>query len=154
MLVFGAILVCICPNFRAFRLNKESHGISLRIQSECGKNADETNSEYGPFLRSVCVSNQRVKSVQIPSFFWSVFSCIHSEDRKIRNRKNSVFGHFSRSEPVAVVLLECEPKKDFMTYCFLHIVNLILHPFSHSILYFIINWFDNEDTDNYPNRRK
>ena len=31
-------------------------------------------------------------------FFWSVFSCIRTEYRKIRTRKNSVFGHFSRSE--------------------------------------------------------
>ena len=31
-----------------------------------------------------------VKCVQIQSFFWSVFS-------RIRTRKNSVFGHFSRS---------------------------------------------------------
>ena len=38
-----------------------------------------------------------VKSVQIWSFFWSVFSCIQGEYRKIRTRKNSVFGHFSRS---------------------------------------------------------
>ena len=39
-----------------------------------------------------------VKSVRIRSFFWSVFSCIQSEYRKIRTRKNSVFGHFSRSD--------------------------------------------------------
>ena len=39
-----------------------------------------------------------VKSVQIWSYFWSVFSCIRSEYRKIRTRKNSVFGHFSCSE--------------------------------------------------------
>ena len=32
-----------------------------------------------------------MKSVQIRSFFWSVFSCI-------RTRKNSVFGHFSRRD--------------------------------------------------------
>ena len=38
-----------------------------------------------------------VKSVQIRSFFWSVFSCIRTEYRKIRTRKNSVLGHFSRS---------------------------------------------------------
>ena len=51
-----------------------------------------------------------VKSVQILSFFWSVFSCIRTEYgdlplnlriqykyRKIRTRKNSIFGHFSRS---------------------------------------------------------
>ena len=38
-----------------------------------------------------------VKSVQIRSFFWSVFSCIRTEYRKIRTRNNSVFRHFSRS---------------------------------------------------------
>ena len=32
-----------------------------------------------------------VKSIQIWSFFWSVFSCIQSEHRKIRTRKNSDF---------------------------------------------------------------
>ena len=37
-----------------------------------------------------------VKSVQIRSYFWSVFSNIQSEYRKIRSRSNSVFGHFSR----------------------------------------------------------
>ena len=39
-----------------------------------------------------------VKSVQIQSFFWSVFFCIRTEYRKIWTRKNSVFGHFSCSE--------------------------------------------------------
>ena len=52
-----------------------------------------------------------VESVQIRSFFWSLFSriwteCgeirsisrIQSECGKIRTRKNSVFGHFSRSD--------------------------------------------------------
>ena len=39
-----------------------------------------------------------VKSVQIRSFFWSVFSCIRIEHRKVRTRKNSVFGHFSSNE--------------------------------------------------------
>ena len=38
-----------------------------------------------------------MKSVQTRSFFWSVFSCIQSEYRKIRTRKNSIYGHFSRS---------------------------------------------------------
>ena len=38
------------------------------------------------------------KSVQIRIFFWSVFSCTRTEYRKIRTRKNSVFGHFSRSD--------------------------------------------------------
>ena len=44
------------------------------------------------FQTSYCV-----KSVQIRSFFWSVFSRIQSEYGKIRTGKNSVFGHFSRS---------------------------------------------------------
>ena len=38
-----------------------------------------------------------VKSVQIQGFFWFVFSCIQFKYRYIRIRKNSVFGHFSRS---------------------------------------------------------
>ena len=54
-----------------------------------------------------------LKSVQIQSYFWSVFSCIRTEDgdsvfspntvriqskyRKILTRNNSVFGHFSHS---------------------------------------------------------
>ena len=42
-------------------------------------------------------SHHCVKSVQIRSYFWFVFSCIQSEYRKIRTRKNFVFGHFSRS---------------------------------------------------------
>ena len=36
-----------------------------------------------------------MKSVQIRSFFWPEFSCIRTEYRKIRTRKNCVFGHFS-----------------------------------------------------------
>ena len=51
-----------------------------------------------------------VKIVQIWNFFWSVFSCIRTEYgdlmrkspysvriQEIQTRKNSVFGHFSRS---------------------------------------------------------
>ena len=46
------------------------------------------------FLHTVC---HCVKSAQIQSCFWSVFSCLQTEHRKIRTRNNSVFGHFSRS---------------------------------------------------------
>ena len=38
-----------------------------------------------------------VKSVQIRSNIWSLFSCIRAEYKKIRARNNSVFQHFSRS---------------------------------------------------------
>ena len=39
-----------------------------------------------------------LKSVQILSYFLSVFSCIQSECRKIRTRNNSVLGLFSRCD--------------------------------------------------------
>ena len=41
----------------------------------------------------------KLKSVQIRSFFWSVFSCI-------RTKNNSVFGHFSRSSRAIHATLE------------------------------------------------
>ena len=43
-----------------------------------------------------------VKSVQIRSYFWSVYSCTRTEYRKIRTRSDSVFGHFSRSKSGAL----------------------------------------------------
>ena len=55
-----------------------------------------------------------VRRDQIRSFFWSVFSSIQSECRKIRTRKNSVFGYFSRSVPVSLRYLfrsECFKSK-------------------------------------------
>ena len=42
-----------------------------------------------------------VKSVQILSFFWSIFSCFRTEYRKIRTRNNFIFGHFSRSQSLS-----------------------------------------------------
>ena len=42
-----------------------------------------------------------MKSVQIRSYFWSVFSCIWTEYRGIRTENNSLFGHFSRSGDIA-----------------------------------------------------
>ena len=42
--------------------------------------------------------NHCVKSVQLRSFFWSVFSRIWTECGKIRTRKNYIFGGFSRSD--------------------------------------------------------
>ena len=53
--------------------------------------------ENRPFLPRKRQIIHCVKSVQIQSYFWSVFSCIQSEYRKTRTRNNSVFGHFSRS---------------------------------------------------------
>ena len=39
-----------------------------------------------------------VKSIQMLSFFWSLFFCIQSEHRKIRTSKITVSGHFLRSD--------------------------------------------------------
>ena len=70
-----------------------------------------------------------VKSVQIRSFFWSIFYRIRTEFGetlrislhsfgKIRTRKNSVFGHFSRS--VIVKLCDksiCKPLNIIFKSC-------------------------------------
>ena len=74
------------------QVNTKKHlGVILDVKftfEEHLKNAfNKTNKTIG----------QCVKSVQIRSYFWSVFSCIQSEYRKIRIRNNSVFGHFLRS---------------------------------------------------------
>ena len=51
----------------------------------------------------LCIFNHWVKNVQILSYFWSVFSCIRTEYRKIRTRNNSAFGHFSRSDKYTIM---------------------------------------------------
>ena len=45
----------------------------------------------------ISATSFKITVFQIQSYFWSVFSCITTEYRKIRTRKNSVFGHFSCS---------------------------------------------------------
>ena len=52
--------------------------------------------------RASCLKNKAVhvklrEKCPNMEFFWSVFSCIQPEYSKISTRKNSVFGHFSRS---------------------------------------------------------
>ena len=61
---------------------------------------------YEDFLLQYCV-----KSVQIRSYFWAVFSCIRNEYRKIQTRNSSVFGHFSRS--VLTIFISFS---DFLTF--------------------------------------
>ena len=67
------------------------------------------SSDADNFINKIGRSEKRhcVKSVQIRSYVWSVFSCIRTEYanlriqpkyRKILTRNNSVFGHFSHSE--------------------------------------------------------
>ena len=59
--------------------------------------------DYSSHLQSMTLATIRirltsifhcVKTLQIRSFFWSVFSCIQSKYRKMRTRKNSIFGQF------------------------------------------------------------
>ena len=57
------------------------------------------------------------KSVQIRSYFWSVFSCIRTEYRKMRTRNNSVFGHFSRNvRSLLYFLRKYESSRTFRPY--------------------------------------
>ena len=62
---------------------------------------------------NICTSSDYfmhcMKSVQIRRFFWS-------EYRKIRNRKNSVFGHFSRSANVQLKI-KCQKKITLSICC-------------------------------------
>ena len=46
-------------------------------------------------------------------FFWSVFSCIQSKYKKIRTRKNSVFGYFPRSVATREVYQMRKSSADF-----------------------------------------
>ena len=77
-------------------------------------------------LKSVCSSyySHWAKNVQILSFFWSVSSCI-------RTRKNSVFGHFSRSECLML---------RFNKNPYLRLIFLIFDPYvSNALDYFCYN---------------
>ena len=56
------------------------------------------STKWYVLLRNYKKKSHCVKSVQIRSFFCSVFSKIWTEYGKIRTRKNSVLGHFSRNE--------------------------------------------------------
>ena len=65
------------------------------------------------------------KSVQIRIYFWSVFSCIQSEYRKIRTTNNSAFGHFPRSvapNDRELFLDGIEDWERISNFCMLHVV--------------------------------
>ena len=71
-------------------------------------NEHRASNKYRSLIKPLTVSysdgnKQCVKSVQIRSFFWSVFSRIRTEHGKIRTRKNSVFGHFLHSEETNLI---------------------------------------------------
>ena len=75
-------------------------GMSPRDLFNCVKSI-----QIRSFFRSVFSRIRTEYGEILQSFFWSVFSHIRtlriqSECGKIRNRKNSVFGHFSRSAQI------------------------------------------------------
>ena len=70
------------------------------------------------FINIFFRENHCGKNVQIQSFFWSAFSRIQSECGKIRTRKNSVFGHFSRSECIKIlVFITCAISSGTSIFC-------------------------------------
>ena len=82
-----------------------------------------------------------MKSVQIRSFFWSTFPCIRTEHRKIRTRKVSVFGHFSRSVGDCILLTFKISRKEVAAF---------LHYTTPSVLILIttqiVVWFSHMNT--------
>ena len=68
---------------------------TLMILEEIKENVDP--SHLKSFKQSEDIIEHCMKSVQIRSFSWSVFSRFRTEYGKIKTRKNSVFGHFSHS---------------------------------------------------------
>ena len=93
------------------RLGRQKN-VTLKTSWRLLQDVFSTSSPRQMFAGSIdifCSSNKRPyqtlrESVQIRSFFWSVFSCIQSEYRKIQTRKNSIIRHFSRSESISLYL--------------------------------------------------
>ena len=84
------------------------------------RSSQNKSCTYEPFCRTVSFKNpfylHCVKSVQIRSYFWSVFSCIRPECRKKKTRNNSVFGHFSSSVAISHFIKLNSPKESTGMY--------------------------------------
>ena len=57
------------PNFRAFGLNTKRYGLSLRIQSECGKVLTRKNSYLDTFHALHMTPTFRLTPLEKPDFF-------------------------------------------------------------------------------------
>ena len=84
----------ICAVCESLLLNLRDFGFSKWTSNQQWQKVDNKEQKKIPNVPP----NHWMKSVQIQSFPWSVYSRIQSECGKIRTRKNSVFGHFSCSE--------------------------------------------------------
>ena len=71
--------------------------LTFRSSTNCRQNCVITKYYILVFAAVHYCYEHCVKSVQIRSYLWSIFSWIQSKFRKIGTRNNSVFGHFSRS---------------------------------------------------------
>ena len=88
-----------------YRINVNIRENSLKhlvLQHHLSKRQWKSYDQWKPYCvlkKQICftIVHQCVKSVQIRSFFSSVFSYIQHQYRKAWTSKNSVFGHFSRS---------------------------------------------------------
>ena len=91
------------------------------------------SSGLGICIASTSLAVQHcVKSAQIRSFFWSVFSCILTEYRKIRARKNSVFGTLFTQcvlEVVTIVVLTLWQLCFWMHYIYLIYIQIVMKLF-------------------------
>ena len=71
------------------------HADDLRGPFLLGIKVNNDNNLIGSFKSLIISLHEKCTNTEF--FFWSVLSCIQPEYRKIRTRKYSVFGHFSRS---------------------------------------------------------
>ena len=96
-----------------YRINVNIRENSLKhlvLQHHLSKRQWKSYDQWKPYCvlkKQICftIVHQCVKSVQIRSFFSSVFSHIQHQYRKTWTSKNSVFGHFSRSEQTINLLI-------------------------------------------------
>ena len=78
-----------------------------------------------------------VKSVQIQSYFLSVFSCIRTEYRKIRTRNNSVFWHISHSVGYQYFIITFWCKRHWFNLNFM--LSITFHV-KHHVYYLFKTW--------------
>ena len=118
--VFGVSLVHIFPHSGWMQTRKTSNTVTfyevkscylkiLKILQKISMAKSSFSEVARCWIAALLTGNSEhshcVKSVEIRSFFWSVFSCIRTEHRKVRSRKNSVFRHFSCSvQPSGLII--------------------------------------------------
>ena len=64
------------PCFPAFWQNTERYFVPLRIQSKCGKNVDQKNSEYGLFMQ--CLRSRLIHFSPVLHFIQIPVKCLIS----------------------------------------------------------------------------